>query len=312
MNPTESNILFSIVSPVYRAEFIVDELVRRIKFSVSNISENYEIILVEDGGPDNSWKKIVENCNKDHRIKGIKLSRNFGQHHAITAGLDSCVGEWVIVMDCDLQDQPEEIPNLYKKAKEGYDIVYARRAERQDGYFKKRMSKIFRGIFGWMAGIEINNSIANFGIYSRSVIEAVVKFREPMRSFGLMVKWSGFKEATVDVVHAQRFEGKSSYNFSKLFDHALTTILAYSDKPLKITVMLGLIISFVAFLFSFFNLYLYFTGRITQPGYTTLILSVWILGGLIIFLLGVVGLYIGKIFEAVKNRPLYVVEKIIN
>ena len=312
MSAAESNILISIVSPVYKSELIVDELVRRIKSSVSTITENYEIILVEDGGPDKSWQKIVENCNKDKRIKGIKLSRNFGQHHAITAGLDYCTGDWVVVMDCDLQDRPEEIPNLYNKAKEGYDIVYARRAERKDGFLKKRMSKIFRGIFGWMAGIDINNSIANFGIYDKSVIEAVVKFREPMRSFGLMVKWSGFKETTIDVVHASRFEGKSSYNFSKLFDHALTTILAYSDKPLKLTVMLGLIISFVAFLFTFYNLYQYFVCHITQPGYTTLILSVWILGGLIIFLLGIVGLYIGKIFEAVKNRPLYLVEKIIN
>ena len=302
----------SIVSPVYRAEFIVDELVKRLTSEITKITDSYEIILVEDCGPDNSWGKIAEQCIKDSHVVGIKLSRNFGQHHAITAGLDNAKGDWIVVMDCDLQDRPEEIVNLYNKAQEGFDIVYARRAERQDKFFKKQASKLYGYIFQWLSGIEIDKTIANFGIYNKKVIKSVDKLREPMRDFGPMVKWVGFKSTAIDVIHASRFEGKSSYNFSKLANLALATIMAYSDKPLRLTVKLGVFISFLSFLFAFYNLYEYYTGRITEPGFTTLITSVWIIGGLIIFSLGVVGLYVSKIFEAVKNRPLYIVEKLIN
>ncbi len=307
-----NKVHLSVVSPVYRAELIVDELVKRLQATLGTITESYEIILVEDCGPDNSWDKIAENCQKDTRIKGVKLSRNFGQHHAITAGLDHCRGEWIIVMDCDLQDQPEEIPKLYQKALEGYDVVFAERANRQDGFFKKLNSKLFRIFFQWLSGIQVNNSIANFGVYHSKVINAVLRFKEPMRDFGPMVKWVGFKTTTVDVKHASRYEGKSSYTFSKLVNLALNTILAYSDKPLRLTVKLGMGISFFAFLFALYNLEQYLSGKIQQPGFTTIITSIWLLGGLIIFLIGIVGLYISKIFEATKNRPLYVIDKQIN
>jgi dolichol-phosphate mannosyltransferase len=305
-------MLISVVSPVYRAEKIVDELVRRNVLALSAITDDFEIILVEDCGPDNSWDKIVENCRKDSRVKGIKLSKNFGQHHAITAGLDHASGDWVVVMDCDLQDQPEEIIKLYEKTKEGYDIVYARRANRQDGFVKKLASQAFRWVFEWLSGIAIDKTIANFGIYNQKVIEATAQLREPMRDFNPMIRWVGFRSTSIDVVHASRYEGKSSYNFKKMANLALSTILAYSDKPLRMTVKLGLLISVLSFLFAIFNLFEYMTGRITQPGFTTLILSLWIIGGLIIFVLGIVGLYIGKIFEAVKHRPLYVISNIVN
>ena len=310
-NAGKENILISVVSPVYKAEFIVDELVKRLTAELSKITDHYEIILVEDCGPDNSWKKIEENCKKNSRVTGVKLSRNFGQHHAITAGLDHCVGDWVVVMDCDLQDQPEEIIKLYNKANEGYDIVYAKRAQRQDKFFKKQASKLYGRIFAWLSGIEIDKTIANFGIYNKKVIESIDQMREPMRDFGPMIKWVGFNHTSIDVIHASRFEGRSSYNFSKLVNLALSTILAYSDKPLRLTIKLGVFISFFAFLFALYNIYEYFGGRITQPGFTTLITSLWFIGGLIIFSLGIVGLYISKIFEAVKSRPLYIVEKLI-
>ena len=133
----ERKVLISVVSPIYRAENIVTELVKQIIDSVSIITDSFEIILVNDFSPDNSWLKIIEECDKDIRVKGINLSRNFGQHYAITAGLNYVKGEWAIVMDCDLQDRPDEIPNLYRKAMEGWEIVYARRVERQDKFLKK-------------------------------------------------------------------------------------------------------------------------------------------------------------------------------
>jgi dolichol-phosphate mannosyltransferase len=302
-------MLLSIVSPVYKAEKIVDELIRRIKQSVTEITEDYEIILVEDGGGDSSWQKIETHSKTDSHIKGIKLSRNFGQHNAITAGLDHCKGDWIVVMDCDLQDQPEEIPKLYNEALKGYHIVYAKRKQRHDSYYKKITSKLFYKGFAWLSGVPQDGTIANFGIYSSKAIAAVNDLREPLRSFATMIKWVGFKSTGIYVEHAQRFEGKSTYNFKRLLHLAMDISLSFSDKPLKMTVKLGAIISGSAFFFGIYTLYKYFTGQITEPGFTSLILSLWFLSGLIIFILGVIGLYLGKVFDGIKKRPLYIIEK---
>ena len=302
-------MLLSIVSPVYKAEKILDELIRRIHESVSTITSDYEIILVEDGSGDGSWQKIEAHSKTDNHIKGIKLSRNFGQHNAITAGLDHCLGDWIVVMDCDLQDQPEEIPKLYNEALKGFDIVYAKRKQRHDSYFKMITSKIFYKLFAWLSGVPQDGTIANFGIYSSKAINAVNELREPLRSFATMIKWVGFKSTGIYVEHANRFEGKSTYNFRRLLHLALDISLSFSDKPLRMTVKLGAIISGSAFLFGIYTLYKYFTGQITEPGFASLIVSLWFLSGLIIFILGVIGLYLGKVFEGIKDRPLYIIEK---
>jgi glycosyltransferase involved in cell wall biosynthesis len=312
MQPKLLSPLISIVSPVYRAETMIDELLARLDASLSHITENYEIILVEDGSKDRSWEMITAYCAKDVRIKGVKLSRNFGQHHAITAGLDQCRGEWIVVMDCDLQDQPEEIAILYNKALEGYDIVYARRIQRRDSFFKRTSSTAFYKIFSWLSGLPQDGSIANFGIYSRSAIAAVNTLREPLRSFATMIKWVGFKSACIDVIHGKRFEGKSSYSLNKLINLAIDISLSYSDKPLKFTIKLGAAISILSLVFGVLNLIYFLTGKISQPGYPSLIVSIWFLSGLILFTLGIIGLYIGKIFEGIKNRPLYLVEVKLN
>lgn len=299
----------SIVIPVYKAEQIMDELVARLMSALKPLQVPFEIILVEDGGPDKSWDKIVYHAAQHSEIRGILLSRNFGQHHAITAGLDASKGNWVVVMDCDLQDQPEEIAKLYAKAKEGFDIVFARRALRQDGFLKRMSSKIFYGVFAYLSGIPQDNSIANFGVYSRKVIDVINSMREPMRAFAPMARWVGFNRTAIDVEHAERFAGESSYNWSRLFNLALDFAMAYSDKPLKLTVKLGIGISILSVVYTIYNIILYNMGVITLTGYTSLIVSIWFLSGLIIFTLGIIGLYIGKMFEGIKNRPLYIIDK---
>jgi glycosyltransferase involved in cell wall biosynthesis len=298
----------SIVSPVYKAENILDELVKRVVTEVSRITEDFELILVDDGSPDKVWQKIENQCKSDNRIKGIKLSRNFGQHHAITAGLDHAKGDWIVVMDCDLQDRPEEIVKLYQKALEGYDIVLARRAKRQDSFNKKLSSKLFYKAFSYLSGIEQDGTIGNFGIYSNRVIEEINKLKEPMRAFPPMIKWVGFKSSSIDVEHAFRYEGRTSYNFSKLINLALDIAMAYSDKPLKLTVKIGFLLSFFSIIFALIGVIRFYIGDITMSGYTSLIVSIWFLSGLIIFILGIVGLYISKIFDGVKSRPLYIVD----
>ena len=162
-----NSVEISIVSPVYRAETIIDNLVERIVGAVSQLTDNYEIILIEDCGPDNSWSKIHENCQKNPKVKGVKLSRNYGQQHAIQAGLDLSTGAYVITMDCDLQDQPEEIIKLLTKSKEGFEIVVASRKNRQDDFFKKLLSRIFYSTLGYLTETKQDRSVANFVCYQR-------------------------------------------------------------------------------------------------------------------------------------------------
>lgn len=309
---TSNKVHISIVSPVYRAENIVSELVKQIVASVSTITNDFEIVLVNDASPDNSWQKIEQECAKDIRVKGINLSRNFGQHYAITAGLSFAKGDWVVVMDCDLQDRPDEIPNLYRKAQDGWEIVYARRVERKDGFFKRISSKLFHALYSYLGDINTDGSVANFGIFQKKVITEFNKMSETARSFPSLVQYLGFKRTTLDVKHAERFEGKTSYSLSKLLRLTMDVVLSNSNKPLKLTVKLGFTISFLSFLLALYNIFAHFSGIIKVEGFTTTVFSIWFVGGLMLFVLGIVGLYIGKIFDQVKDRQLFIVTKQVN
>lgn len=308
----EKNIHLSVVSPVYRAENIVSELVKQVREAVQTITDDFEIILVNDASPDASWEKIKDECQIDKRVKGINLSRNFGQHYAITAGLNYAKGEWVVVMDCDLQDRPDEIPNLYRKAQEGYDSVFAQRKVRNDGFLKKNLSRLFYKLFSYLTETKQDASVANFGIYHHKVIEALLSMKDQIRFFPTMVQWVGFRKYYLPVKHSERFEGKSSYNFKGLFKLALNSILAFSDKPLRLTVKLGFSIALISFIVMLIYFIMYLTGAIKVLGFTSLIISFWFLSGIIIFILGFVGLYIGKVFEKVKDRPNFIVKDEVN
>lgn len=302
----------SIVSPEYKGAKMVQELVDRIATSVSTITEDWEIILVNDASPDDTWSEIEKVCAKDKRVKGLNLSRNFGQHYAITAGLNYAKGDWVVVMDCDLQDRPEEIPNLHKKAQEGYDIVYARRVHKQFGFWKKLSSSFYHAVFNWLSGVQSDSSVANFGIYKAQVIAEYIKLPEKARAFQPLLNCLGFKISTFDVQHADRGEGTSSYNLHRLIKLSADIILANSNKPLKIAVGLGFGMSALSILLAIYNILAKWIGIIQVAGYTTTIFSIWFVGGLILFVMGVLGLYIGKIFNQVKGRPLFIVRDIIN
>lgn len=302
----------SIVSPVYRSELLVDLLVETIIKEVSAISHDFEIILVDDGSPDKSWERMERIALSDKRVKVIRLSRNFGQHYAITAGLDHAQGEWVIVMDCDLQDKPSEIKKLYQKTNEGYDIVLAQRIQRQDKFFKRMTSKFFYKVLSYLTGIKQDASIANFGIYNQRSIKAIKMLREPIRYFPTMVNWIGFKKTSIQIEHGAREVGASNYSLDKLFKLAVDIMLASSEKPLKITVKIGFYISALSFVFAIYTIIRAIRGEIEVLGYASLIVSVWLLSGIIIMLLGVVGLYVGKSYEGIKNRPIYLISEKIN
>ena len=302
----------SIVSPEYMGAKMVHELVSRLKNAVETITEDYEIILVNDASPDNTWEEIITECQTDSRVKGVNLSRNFGQHYAISAGLAYATGDWIIVMDCDLQDRPEEIPNLYTKAQEGYDIVFARRAVRQDNWLKRNESVVFHRVYNWLSGMNVDHSIANFGIYKQCVIAELNKMPEYARSFGSLLSYVGFKRTTIDVKHAQRAEGKSSYNLTKLLKLSFDIILSNSNKPLRMAVEIGFGMSFISFLLAIYNVLAKLIGIIEVPGYTTTLFSIWFVGGLLLLVMGILGLYIGKIFDQVKGRQIFIVRDKMN
>lgn len=302
----------SIVSPIYRGEKMLDELVSRIEQSVSSITDNFEIILVNDASPDNSWQRITEICTVNKHVKGVDLSKNFGQHPAISAGFSVSNGEWVIVLDCDLQDRPEEIGRLYAKAQEGYDIVFARRVHRTDKFLKRMSSVVFHIVYDWLSGLKTDNTIGNFGIYNHRVIEEIVKIPDLSRGFGNLLYCVGFKHTAINVEHAERAEGTSSYSLSKLLKLAFDNIIANSNKPLRMAISLGLIMSIISFILALYNVIAKIAGLIVLPGFTTTIFSIWFVGGLVLLVLGIIGIYIGRIYDQVKGHPFVVIRKVLN
>ena len=297
----------SVVIPVYRAEDCLEELYRRLAAALEAVSGSFEIVLVEDCGGDRSWEIIQALARRDPRVKGLQFSRNFGQHYGITAGLDHCDGDWVVVMDCDLQDRPEEIPRLYAKAQEGFDVVLARRGKRNDPRSKIVASALFYRLFAWLSEIDYDGQVGNFRIMSRRVVEHYRTIRERLRFFGALVQKLGFPTTSIEVQHDPRFAGETTYNFRKLVKLAGEAVIAYSDKPLRLAVKLGFAVSLLAFIAGIVVAFraLFFGSAIS--GWASLMISIYFMGGIITALLGVIGIYLGKTFDETKKRPLYIV-----
>ena len=301
----------SVVVPVYGCRAALPELHRRLVESVTQITNDYEIILVNDNCPQNSWEVIEELCAKDSHVKGIELSRNFGQMKAILAGLDNVAGDWVVVMDCDLQDRPEEIPRLYQKAMEGYDVVFARRKHRQDNKLKIFLANQFYKVYRFAIDGEYDGSICNFSIVKRDVIDNYCKMREQHRAYVMYLRWMGYRQAVVDVEHNERFEGESGYSLKKRINMAIELLTSQSDKVLRLFTGLGLTLSLVSFL-AIIGLVIYHFVADVSIGWTSLIATTVLMGGLIIMVIGVVGIYVGNIFIETKGRPLYIIRQILN
>ena len=306
------DITISVVTPVYGCEPCLGDLYRRLLDTLSKITDNFEIIMVNDASPDDAWSTIKNLSDKDSRVKGINLSRNFGQHHAITAGLDYAKGDWIVVMDCDLQDQPEEILKLYSKAQEGYDVVFGRRSQRKDSLFKQLGSQLFYKVYEYFTDGKIDNTIANFSIISKKVSNELKLLREQSRSYQLSVNWVGFKRANIDILHAKRTEGKSSYTLKKLTNLAIDSIVSQSNKPLHLSIKFGFIISVLSLAYAAFLTIRYFMQGTPVEGWTSVMVSIYFIGGLLFANMGMLGLYIGKIFNETKDRPIYIIDKTIN
>jgi len=299
--------LISVVIPVYKAEGSLDELYRRLVAAMEPVTRDFEIVLVEDCGGDRSWAIIRALAAADPRVKGLQFSRNFGQHYGITAGLDVAGGDWVVVMDCDLQDRPEEIPRLYAKAQEGYDVVLARRGGRTDGLLKRFSSWCFYRLLSWLADTDYDSAAGNFRIISRKVVLACRSMREQLRFFSGLVNWMGFPTTSIEVSHAERHEGRSTYTFGKLWKLAVDTIIAYSDKPLRLAVRFGFVMSMLSFAAGLYILLSAALYGSPVVGWPSLMVSVYFIGGIIISILGGLGIIKEKTFDEAKKRPLYIV-----
>lgn len=305
------NMELSIVIPVYACEPCLHELCFRIKKSILPLKLSYEIILVNDGSTDLSWETIVQLARQDTHIKGVRLSKNFGQHHAITAGHDAASGNWIVVMDCDLQDKPEEIPNLYRKAKSGYDIVFTKRTGRKDSISKKLSSFLYNKLFEFLTGIKSDAAVGSFSICSRQVANALRHFTEQNRSYMHSLKWVGFRFTYLSVAHESRYEGVSTYTFVKSVGLAISSIIAYTDRPLILSIQFGFFMAFASLLMGIVLIIRFFVLHIPIIGYTSMMVTITFSAGLTIANLGVLGLYIGKIFNETKHRPLYVIQETV-
>lgn len=301
----------SVVIPMYGCRAAIPELHRRLTESVSQITDDYEIIMVNDNCPQNSWESIEELCGMDAHVVGIELSRNFGQMKAILAGLDYSTGDWVVVMDCDLQDRPEEIINLYNKAMEGYDIVFARRKQRKDNFLKKLIAGLFYKVYRFATDGNYDGAVCNFSIANRKVIDSYCSMREQHRGYVMYMNWLGFRQAVIDVEHNERFEGKSSYDLKKRINMAIELLTSQSDKILKLFVKLGFLMTLISLFVIIFLVIQYFVSNVS-PGWTSILASNFLIGGILIMVMGIVGVYVGNIFIQTKDRPLYVVRQILN
>jgi glycosyltransferase involved in cell wall biosynthesis len=302
----------SVVVPVYGSPNSIEELATRLIATFTKIGTDYEIILVDDNCPSGSWKVIESICAEYDKVKGIKFSKNFGQHYAILAGLRKCDGDYVVVMDGDLQDQPENIGGLYHEIKKGYDKVFVKRINRKHSLLEKITSKLFYKFLSYMTDTPQDSSIGNYGIYSLKVIKEIAQLTEIARLFPVHARWVGFTESFLEIEHSEREEGKSTYTFSKRLSLAIDIAFSFSEKPLWIVIKFGFLISLLSCLYALYTIGQWLIGGVTVEGWTSLIISVWLLSGFIIAILGVVGVYIAKTFDETKSRPLFIIEKELN
>lgn len=308
---------FSIIIPLYNEEGNILELYRRLTITMESLCKEegfdercYEIIMVNDGSKDRTWELIKGLRQKDLRVKGINFSRNFGQHPAITAGLNYAKGDKIILMDGDLQDPPEEIPRLYEKYKEGYDIVYALRKTRDDPVYRRFFSRVFMEILKKLTRIDAPTKVGVFRIISRRCMETFLKLGEKSRlGLGLM-GWMGLPQSYVEIQRKARASGESKYSFLKLYKLALDAVASFSNIPLYLHFALyfGFTVALISFLIGFYMLFKKIFYDIPISGYTSIIVSIFFLGGVSLIILGIIGVYIGKIYELALNRPLYIVK----
>jgi dolichol-phosphate mannosyltransferase len=302
-------VALSVVVPVYGCRACLGHLHERLTLTLDGVVPSYEIVLVDDRSQDDAWPEIERLVTLDPCVRGIRLSRNFGQHAAITAGLADAAGDRVVVIDCDLQDPPEDIPRLLAKADEGYDIVYGRRKRKPTGWLRRGLASMYFAGLRVFAGIPIDGQIGTFSVVSRKVVEAYLDLRDQDRHYLMILNWLGFESAVVEYQPAVRYQGRSSYSLPKLIKHAVDGVFFQTTVLLRWIVYLGFCLALLGAIAAVYLVTARVVGHV-YPGWTSLVVLTLLLSGFIILSTGITGLYIGKVFDQSRARPLYVIDRV--
>ncbi|UZQ51955.1 glycosyltransferase family 2 protein [Clostridium kluyveri] len=307
------SVIYSIIVPLYNEELVIDETYKRLKSIMDSTSEGYELLFVNDGSSDATRKKVEKICVKDMNVRLVNFSRNFGHQCAITAGMEVSIGEAIVVIDADLQDPPEVILEMIKKWKEGYDVVYGKRIKREgESFFKKFTAKTFYRMLKNMTSVDIPVDTGDFRLIDRKVCNTLNSLPEKNRYVRGLVSWIGYKQTFVEFVRQERFAGDSKYPIKKMIKLALDGITSFSYKPLAFSGYLGGISFFVGILIMVVDIIKHLTGGISIINFAFLISIDLIMFGVMLSCMGIIGQYIGRIFDESKGRPNYIIESIIN
>jgi dolichol-phosphate mannosyltransferase len=301
----------SVVVPVYDEQENLPELYTRLSEVLQESARNYEIVFVDDGSHDHSLEMLERFAGEDANVVVIELARNFGQQIAISAGLEHCRGEFVAVLDADLQDAPEELPKLMAKTFEGYDVVYAVRQKRKENWLKRLAYAGFYRILGKIAALDIPLDAGDFCVMNRKVVDLVNSMPERNRFVRGIRSWIGLKQIGVPLERLARHAGTPKFGFIKLMNLALDGLVLFSRVPLRIITLTGFTVSIISFLVALFYVVQKLTFGIGVPGFTTLVVAIFFLAGIQLITIGVIGEYVGRIGDEVKQRPLYVTRRII-
>lgn len=307
-------IVCSVIVPMYNEEAVILETYRRLSKVMNEHGESYEIIMVNDGSRDKTGEIIRQLCKQDDHIKMIDFARNFGHQIAITAGMDYAAGDCMVIIDGDLQDPPELIPEMIRIWREGYDVVYGKRISRQgETFFKKFTAKCFYRILKALTDVDIPVDTGDFRLIDRKVCEALKQLPERNRYVRGLMSWVGFKQKALEFERSERFAGETKYPFKKMLKLALDGIMSFSFKPLKLATYIGSALSIISFLYLIAVLIQrIFWPHSTQSGWTSLIAVSLFFNGIILLMLGIIGEYIGRIYDEAKGRPLYIVSRLEN
>lgn len=303
----QGDVQLSVVVPVYGCADCLIALHDRLTASVRQITERYELVFIDDRSLDDGWTVLQRLAREDDHIRAYRLSRNFGQDAAITAGLAQARGEWAVVMDCDLQEAPEDIPRLWAAAGEGYDIVRTVRRGWRHSAFRRWTSRLYRRL---TLETDVRPDYSNLSLLSRRVVDAFLRLRDRDREFMIALDWLGFDSTAIEIEHHDRHAGESGYTLERLVGVALDGMFFRSTVLLRLVVLLGFLVALAGVVLAIFEVIDYFVEpEKAVPGYTSLAVLVLMLAGFIIVSVGVVGLYVGRIFEQVKNRPLFLIDE---
>ncbi|HHY81747.1 MAG TPA: glycosyltransferase family 2 protein [Clostridiales bacterium] len=307
-----SSIVCSIVIPMYNEEEVIEETYHRLKKVMDQTGESYELLFVNDGSRDRSASIIAELAKHDDNIRLIDFSRNFGHQIAVTAGLDYAQGQAIVIIDADLQDPPEVIPQMLAKWREGYEVVYGKRLKRQgETAFKKLTAYLFYRILNILTNENIPKDTGDFRLIDRKVCDAMKHLHEKNRFLRGMISWVGFNQTAVEYVRDERWAGETKYPLKKMLKFAADGIFSFTYKPLKLATYIGFLLSTTGFLYLLYVLYQRLFTTNTQSGWASIIAVNLVFNGITLIILGIIGEYVGRIYEEVKGRPLYIVKEVV-